>query len=421
MNPDKQKDFINEAKENGIRLVEDTHDFRGAHLETLARLILNDDNKPIKNVSNTNNILRFDPKYETLCYNAHSCRYMLNGENIEDHHIMDIREDIEVRYRLMRPFDEINKSVMAVGHKKQIEPVRDYLKSLSWDGVKRIDMLMEDVFMAEVTEHNRELLKKISRVWFSSAAGRVLYPGCKADGCLVLVGDKGTRKSTSLKVLGGEFFSDSYIPITTVDGKQMIHQSGVWIWEIAELYSLKGKTAEAAKSFLSAFEDRYRPSYGRLQVDRKRRCIFSGTTNDFQFLMDGTDRRFLPIKVTGKIDINYLKKNRDQIWAEATHLAENKEPFYIDGENRDGFWIDWEAELKRYQQTFIVEDPWAMKILETLESNPPNTMTNSDLMDALGLQPNQQNKRSSNRISKACRSLGYSTSNTRPRGWVYKH
>lgn len=414
-----QNKIISIAKEIKMPVEKDEFDEWGAHAETKERLRCKKDSGiPIKSLGNTTTLLRSDPRYASLCMNELSYRYMIGGEFVEDFHIMKIREEMEVRYMLERPFSEVQQAVMLVATERRFDPVKEYLNGLSWDGEARISRIMEDVFHADVTEFNQELLRKISRVWFASAAGRALFAGCKADGCLVLVGDKGTRKSTALNVLGGKWFSDSYLDIGGKDGKELIHQSGTWIWEIAEMYSLKGKSAENAKSFLTACSDDYRPSYARNIVNRKRRCIFSASTNDFQFLMDGTDRRFLPIQVTSTIDIGYLKTNRDQIWAEAVYLAKNKEPFYIGTEMVNGEWHDWEASLKRYQQSFIVEDPWAMKILEELETNPPNTIQNGDLMDAIELKPYQRTKQQTNRVSKVCTSLGYTKSKSRPRGWV---
>ena len=50
-----------------------------------------------------------------------------------------------------------------------------------------------------------------------------------------------------------------------------------------------------------------------------RQCVMIGTTNDTDYLRDATgNRRFWPIKCEF-VDLEWLKENREQIWAEAAY------------------------------------------------------------------------------------------------------
>ena len=87
----------------------------------------------------------------------------------------------------------------------KIHPVRDYLRSLEWDGQPRAEMLFIDYLGAEDSRYTRAVTRKA----LIGAVARILRPGCKHDHMLVLVGPQGCRKSTTLAKLGKQWFSDS--------------------------------------------------------------------------------------------------------------------------------------------------------------------------------------------------------------------
>jgi predicted P-loop ATPase len=85
---------------------------------------------------------------------------------------------------------------------------------------------------------------------------------------------------------------------------------------------MKRGEVEKVKASASRSHDRARPAYGRRRIDAPRRGILIGTTNDDQYLKSETgNRRFWPI-TTGTIDIEALRRDRDQLWAEAADVEE---------------------------------------------------------------------------------------------------
>lgn len=209
-------------------------------------------------------------------------------------------------------------------------PVREYLRSLVWDGEKRAETVFIDYLGAEDSRYTRNVTRKA----LIGAAARILSPGCKYDYMLVLVGPQGCRKSTTLRKLGKEWFSDS---LFTMTGKEAYEQlQGNWIIELSEMAATRKAEIEQIKQFVSKQEDNYRAAYARRTQCHPRQCAFFGTTNDDEFLRDPTGaRRFWPVVVTneGKTLGDKLTPTIvDQIWAEVVTYYEAGEACYLDSD-----------------------------------------------------------------------------------------
>lgn len=213
-------------------------------------------------------------------------------------------------------------------HRQRFHPVRDYLRSLQWDGVQRLDTLLVDLLGAADTPYVRAVTRKA----LVAAVARVMRPGCKFDYVLVLVGPQGIGKSLLLKKLGREWFSDS---LTTVIGKEAYEQlQGAWILELGELAATRRAEAEAIKHFITKQEDIYRVAYGRQTSVFPRQCVFFGTTNAKHFLKDATgNRRFWPVQCGVKAPTERLLRLSDDevglIWAEAVKAFDDGEELYL--------------------------------------------------------------------------------------------
>lgn len=206
----------------------------------------------------------------------------------------------------------VSRSIVPVARDNCIHPVRDYLNGLAWDGVERLDRWALTYLGAEDTPLNRAF----GALWAISAVARIMRPGAKVDHMLILEGPQGARKSTALKVLAGEaWFTDELAEIGSKDAAQQMR--GVWIVEIAELDAIGRAEVSRIKAFLTRTVDRYRPPYGRYVIDVPRQCVFAGSVNPDTYLRDETgNRRFWPLRC-GTIDLDALRRDRDQLWAEA--------------------------------------------------------------------------------------------------------
>jgi predicted P-loop ATPase len=218
----------------------------------------------------------------------------------------------------------VSRVVHSVAGKNSFHPVRDWLRTLKWDGEPRIKDVLIEVLGAS---GNGEYLGGVLRRFLISAVARVMRPGCKADHMLVLVGSQGVGKSTFAQVLGAPWTVESNSQFGTKDAIQELE--GAWIIEVGELSSLSRSRIEVMNHFVSRVVDHYRQSYGRSVVNQLRSCVFLGTTNEIRFLRDYTgNRRFWPI-VCGQIDLRLLRDNLAQLWAEAVAAYDAGEQWYL--------------------------------------------------------------------------------------------
>lgn len=258
-------------------------------------------------------------------------------------------DDANLRVWLEKHYDitgreKIADALTAVLTRHSYHPIRDYLNGLTWDGVPRLDRIIIDYMGAEDSELNRSM----SRKHFVAAVARVFNPGCKYDYCLIMSGAEGIGKSTLLRVMGGKWFNDS---ITTLEGKEGMEQlRRAWVVELGELSSIKRSDVEQVKAHLSKQVDIYRAAYARRVLEHPRQCVFCGTTNEALFLKGDTgNRRFWVIPVVAELrkyrDWNEaIRRDRDQLWAEAVHYYKQGEPLYLSEE--------LEAQAKQRQQDF---------------------------------------------------------------------
>lgn len=283
-----------------------------------------------------------------------------------------VRNYIECIYGIVSS-QKVDDALALEFEHKRFHPIRDYIKAQKWDGVERVDTLLIDYFGADDNIYTRAAIRKM----LAAAVARVFEPGIKFDTALILVGEQGTYKSTFVKKLGMDWFSDTF---TTVQGKESFEQiQGAWLIEIAELSGLKKAEVETIKHYISKRDDTYRPAYGRTIETYKRQCVFFGTTNNKDFLRDPTgNRRFMPIDVRTEfvkksVADDLTQEEVDQIWAEAYQIYLKNEPLYLTGEE------DIIAKVEQHKHSEIDERKGLIE--QYLNTKLPDNWDKMDLYD----------------------------------------
>lgn len=224
--------------------------------------------------------------------------------------------------------EKLDNALLIVGRQNRINDVKEYLKGLKWDGIKRLDTLLPDYLGAEDNAYVRAVMRKA----LCAAVARAVTGGVKYDYMPIFAGPQGIGKSTFLSILGKDWFSDS---LTTFEGKEAAELiQGTWINEVGELTAMSKQETNAVKQFLSKTHDIYRAAYGKRTDKYPRRCVFFGTSNEEEFLKDVTgNRRFWPVDVgihpARKSVWKDLPYEVDQIWAEAYLYWMLGEPLFL--------------------------------------------------------------------------------------------
>lgn len=392
----------------------------GAHRGT-GELAVFDGGNIIPNLANAAQVLRTDPSLTGVfgfdeMSNSVVLKRRLPLEHrsheglprgLQDTDVLVVQEYLQKAGLKRLGKEPVQGAIDLVGRENSFHPVRDYLAGLEWDGTPRVDTWLSSYLGAEDCEYARG----IGRMFLIAAVTRIDRPGCKFDYMLILEGAQGVGKSTACSILGGEWFSDSLPDFD--EGKDLFqHLRGKWIIEIGELQAMRKAENTLLKSLISRTTERYRPPYGRNEVVEPRQCVFMGTTNTSTYLQDETGgRRFWPVTVGPKIDLHGLRRDRDQLWAEAQYRCDWMEDYWPTREFEHAF-------LKPAQEERHDTDAWEGTIREFVADKTKITVSEI-ATQCLQLPISVLDKSRQLRIARCLRRLGWEPGrDSKSRFWI---
>ncbi len=322
---------------------------------------------------------------------------------------------------------QIRNAVALTAHHRKRDSLRDFILGLpNWDGIPRIEYAFHEAWGCADTP----LVRAASRNLFIALVARAEVPGSQVDTLWVFEGPQGSFKSLALRALGGRFHAEISAPIGASDFYREMR--GIWIAELSELDSLRGREATTTKRILSAPSDRFVEKYEKHASTYPRRAVAVATTNEAAYWQDHTGARRLVPAATGDINIDMIETNRLQWFAEARGL-------YQSGAS----WWEFPPAIAAAQEERQQIDPWE-DLLRGLIVNgrevvhgydsitkaplvqtvrwPEQWISSAAIMqDWLKLAPHQQGQSSGARLGRVMRRLGFRPQrfgNARERGWI---
>jgi predicted P-loop ATPase len=317
-------------------------------------------------------------------------------------------------------------AVTLLASRNERHPVREWLRSLKWDGGERVRRLFLDYFPGELPElphaQDQAALEHYNGVFsyyeetalcfMVSLVARVFEPGCKVDTLPCLVSPQGWLKSRGLQGLMPDpaWFSDD-LATTVGDRDAKESMTGKWLIELSEFPHMR-RDVDRVKAFFSRQTDRYRKAYGRANGDHPRQCVFCATTNELEFLDTSGNRRVWPTRLAAPVNLEAIRRDRDQLWAEAVHLYDQAYAWWLPP--------SLEAIAAEIQAAYAEEDTWDEQILDALDhkfpidrntgARPPFTL--HDVLRGIGFcfiqgEPNCARKGDEMRAARRLRQLGY--------------
>jgi predicted P-loop ATPase len=284
-----------------------------------------------------------------------------------------------------------------LAHNNQRHPVKDYLNGLTWDRQPRLDRWLITYGGADDSEY----VRAVAGLVLVAAVRRIRQPGCKFHEMLVLISKQGLNKSSAVQTLcpNDQWFASDF-PLN-VDAKQVIERTGgKWIVEASELEGLGKRDLGHLKSMLSRPADGpVRLAYDRLPTEVPRQFVAIGTTNLETFLKDTTgNRRFWPVKVK-TFDVEGLRRDRDQLWAEAAAREATGASIRL----AEALWPKAEKEQEKVRR----DDPWEDLIAAALPHPKKDYIEARLIWDALGKSASQLDNRDADRVENIMQRLGY--------------
>jgi putative DNA primase/helicase len=282
-----------------------------------------------------------------------------------------------VRNRM--PQSHLQDYVKLIAEGNRYNPVADWITGKPWDGVTRIQQLLDTVQTTGDTKLKDALIYR----WLLSCVAAAFMPhGFEGHGCLVFTGAQGVGKTTWFRRLAPSDMGLVLVGAMLDPNNKDTVTNAVshWIVELGELDATFRKADIARlKSFIPLPVDKLRRPYDRVESEYQRRTVFCASVNETHYLVDDTgNRRWWTVNVSG---IDYQHSiDMQQLWAEILVRFQAGEQHYLTREENEA--------LGQLNEQHELIDPVEEQIVAAFDWDKPSVrpveMTASEVLVAIG-------------------------------------
>jgi len=286
------------------------------------------------------------------------------------------------------PIGNLNGFVGHIAGQNPFNPVASWITSKPWDGMPRVQQLLDTVTPVENKKlpDGRSLKDVLIKRWLMSAVAAAFEPdGVSAHGILVFQGAQYLGKTMWFKQLVPEHLGllQDGMMLNPSDRDSVKQAVSFWLVELGELDATFRKADLAQlKAFVTRKQDVLRLPYARKESTFARRTVFFGSVNPREFLHDITgNRRYWTVECQG-IDLEAQRQlDMQQVWAEALQLHQQGESYLLTADEM--------AALNANNQEFQAVDPVEERIQTRLDWDAPAPMwgwrTSTEILLAVGV------------------------------------
>jgi predicted P-loop ATPase len=283
--------------------------------------------------------------FSKLHYDRFKQRTIIDGTPLHDHVANAVTNRIMDRYGMKLKWRLVAEEIHAIARDNTVDSLVEFINSLpAWDGTTRIDNLFYTAFPGYTDARWGSIVSRRMMIGFVARALN-FKKSVKLDTMPILIGHQGIRKSTFWSLLFFDdtttdeqsFFTDNTGDLNYKSKDSQQNLGGKWCVEVAELSAMQSSGVEDVKKFIGSKVDRFRAPFAREPEDHIRRTCFVGTSNSTACLKDPTgNRRFWPVDLhKRKLDIDWLKANREQLFAEAISYFKAGEQWWLTPEEEE--------------------------------------------------------------------------------------
>ena len=162
----------------------------------------------------------------------------------------------------------------------RFHPVGELLNAGAWDGVSRVDAVLNSI-QTEDQDYSNSVLKS----FLIGCAASAVKTGFQTKLVPILQGDQDDMKTAALSrifsLLDGAFAEGLDLDPTNKDS--VIRAVSSWVVELGELERTTAKGQGALKAFISAPSDTYRPPYGKTNITKRAKLALLARLTELAF------------------------------------------------------------------------------------------------------------------------------------------